>query len=160
MSCCSCCAYCVAAKRCVLTGVRRSDLFRVPMEVRPTLVLDEPELRPTMQNILHSSAHRGAYFPSNDGVRELYGPKIVVTSKPTHGLMTDTDVLRVALIPLSRQLAFLDKKAEEAIADEFQSRLLGYFLRNFNRVEVTDFDVMRAGRAHSRLLHARSGAAW
>jgi hypothetical protein len=124
-----------------LAGVRRSNLFRVPMELHPTLVLDEPELQDTMQNILHASAHRGAYLPSSDGVRELYGPKIIVTSKPPHGLMTDTDVLRIALIPLSRQLPFLDKKAEEKIAEDFQPRFLGYFLRNFMMVQVPDFDV-------------------
>jgi hypothetical protein len=124
-----------------VAGVRRSNLFRIPMELRPTLLLDEPELQDTMQNVLHASAHRGAYFPSNGGVRELYGPKIIVTSKPTHGLMTDTDVLRVALIPLSRQLPFLDKNAEEKIAEEFQPRFLGYFLRNFTRVQVPEFHV-------------------
>jgi hypothetical protein len=141
-----------------VAGVRRSNLFRVPMELRPTLVLDEPELQDTMQNILHASAHRGAYFPSNDGVRELYGPKIVVTSKPTHGLMTDTDVLRVALIPLSRQLAFLDKKAEERIAEDFQPRFLGYFLRNFNSVQIPDFDVSGLAVPIQALAHAFGAA--
>jgi hypothetical protein len=104
-------------------------------------VLDEPELQGTMQNILLASAHRGTYLPSSDGVREFYGPKIIVTSKPPHGLMTDADVLRIALIPLSRPLPFLDKKAEEKIAEDFQPRFLGHFLRNFTNVQVPDFEV-------------------
>lgn len=124
-----------------LAGVRRSDLFRLPIELRPTLVLDEPELRPTMHNILRASAHRGAYLPIGGGVRELYGPKIILTSKPPHDLTADADFLRIALNPVSGQLSFLDKISEERIAEEFQPRLLGYFLRSFTRVQVPEFHV-------------------
>ena len=33
------------------------------------------------------------------------------------------------------------KKAEEQIAEDFQSRFLGYFLRNFNSVQTPNFDI-------------------
>jgi hypothetical protein len=141
-----------------LAGVRRSNLFRVPMQLRPTLVLDEPELQDAIQNILHACAHRGAYFPSSDGVRELYGPKIIVASKPPHCLMTDTEVLRIALTPLSRQLPFLGKEAEEKIAEDFQPGFVGYFLRNFTSVQIPDFDVSGLAVPIQSLAQAFSAA--
>jgi hypothetical protein len=44
--------------------------------------------------------------------------------------------LHAALIPASRHLPPLDKKVEEEIADEFQGRFLGYFLRSFDRLQI------------------------
>jgi hypothetical protein len=123
-----------------LAGLKRGDLLRVPMALKPTLLLDEPDLQPAMQSILQAGAQRGSYVPSSDGMRDFFGPKIICSCKPL-GAELETDVLRVALIPALGRLPLLDKKAEEEIADEFQSRFLGYFLRNFSRVQVPNFDV-------------------
>jgi len=46
-----------------LTGVRRSDLFRAPMEVRPSLVLDEPEVK-KRQNTANESRSLLTFKPN------------------------------------------------------------------------------------------------
>jgi hypothetical protein len=72
---------------------------------------------------------------------DLFGPKIIVTSKPSYQALLDGDILRVALMPISGTLPPLEKREEEQIAEEFQARFLGYFLRNFGNVRVPNFDV-------------------
>jgi hypothetical protein len=124
-----------------LAGVKRSDLLRVPMELRPTLLLAEPDLQPAVRNILHASAHRGFYVPSGDSVRELYGPKIIMTSKWPYIESLETEVLQIALVPVSGQRPPLDKKMAEQVAEEFQARFLGYYLQNFSAAELPTFDV-------------------
>lgn len=124
-----------------LAGLRRGDLLRLPIAFQPTLVLDEPDLRPAMQSILQAGVHRGSYVPCGDGMRDLFGPKIICSRKPLLSTELETDVLRIALIPVSGQLPMLDRKSEEEIADEFQARFLGYFLRNFGRVQTPNFGV-------------------
>ena len=124
-----------------LAGVKRSDLLGMPMELRPTLLLAEPDLQPAMRNILHAAAHRGFYVPSGDGVRELYGPKIIMTSKSPNTEFLEAEVLQIALIPVSGQRPSLDKKTAEQVAEEFQARFLGYFLQNFSGAQVPTFDV-------------------
>src|SRR5580704_7102246 len=104
-----------------------------------------------MQSILVAAAHRGAYVPSRGGVRELFGSRIILSSKSPLATSLEADGLHVALIPVSGQLPTLDKKAEEQIAADFQSRFLGYFLRNFNSAQIPNFDV-----CPSKLLRARS----
>ena len=132
-----------------LAGVKRSDLLRVPMELRPTLLLAEPDLQPAMRNILHAAAHRGFYVPSGDGVQELYGPKIIMTSKSPYTETLEAEVLQIALIPVSGQRPSLDKKTAEQVAEEFQARFLGYFLQNFSGAQVPTFDVSDLSRARS-----------
>jgi hypothetical protein len=94
-----------------------------------------------MQSILVAAAHRGAYVPSRGGVRELFGSRIILSSKSPLATSLEADGLHVALIPVSGQLPTLDKKAEEQIAADFRSRFLGYFLRNFNSAQIPNFDV-------------------
>jgi hypothetical protein len=110
------------------------------MSLQPTLLLDEPDLRPRMQTILRSSIHRGARIVSGRGLLEFYGPKIIISHELPHGTALETDTLRAALIPIAGHLPPLDKKAEEEIAGEFQARLVGHFLRNAGRVRSANFD--------------------
>jgi hypothetical protein len=51
-----------------LAGLKRSELFHVPMALQPTLLLDEPDLKPAMQSILQAGAHRGSYLPNGRGL--------------------------------------------------------------------------------------------
>src|SRR5580700_8168699 len=67
-----------------LIGLRRGDLLRVPMSLRPTLLLDEPDLKPAMEAILLSSSQRGTHIPSGRGMQDLFGPKIICSRNPPH----------------------------------------------------------------------------
>jgi len=124
-----------------LVGLKRGDILHVPMPLQPTLLLDEPDLRPEMQTLLQSSTHRGTRIISGCGIAEFYGPKIICSRKLPLGTALETEALRIALIPVVGQLPLLDKKAEVEIAEEFQSRFLGYFLRNSSGVQIPSFDV-------------------
>ena len=124
-----------------LVGLRRGDILHVPMPLQPTLLLDEPDLRPEMQTVLQSSTHRGTRIISSCGIAEFYGPKIICSRKLPQGTALETDALRIALIPVAGQLPLLDKRAETEIAEDFQSRFLGYFLRNSGGVQIPSFDV-------------------
>jgi hypothetical protein len=116
-------------------------MLRLPWSLGPTLLLDEPDLSSAMQTILRASSQRNMHVAAGRGIVDLFGTKIIVTSNPSYEALLDGNVLRVALMPVSGTLPPLEKSKEEQIAEEFQARCLGYFLRNFSRVRVPDFDV-------------------
>ena len=120
-----------------LVGLRRSDLLRVPILLQPTLLLAEPDSNPAMEAILNASCQRGTHIPCGHGVLNLFGPKIMVSSKPP----LETDALRTVLMPIAGHLPPLDKRTEEEIAEEFQARFLGYLLRNARSAQSPSFDV-------------------
>jgi len=124
-----------------LSDLRRGDLHRLPMPLQLTLVLDEPDLRPEMQTLLQSSAHRGTQIISSRGILEFSGPKIICSRVLPQGTALETDALRIALIPVAGQQPPLDKRAEAEIAEEFQPRFLSYFLRNSSAVQIPSLDV-------------------
>ena len=124
-----------------IVALTRSGMLHLPWSLGPTLLLNEPDPKSAMQTILRASSQRGMLVAAGRGIVDLFGPKIVVTSRPACEASLEGDVLRVALTPVSGNLPPLEKPEEEQIAEEFQARLLGYFLRNFGSVQVPDFDV-------------------
>jgi hypothetical protein len=123
-----------------LVGLRRSDIPCLPMSLQPTFLLDEPDLRPEMQKLLQSSMHRGTRIVSGHGLLDFFGPKIVFSNKLPRGTALETDAPRAILIPIVGQLPTLGKKMEEEIAEEFQARFLGHFLRNASNAQSASFD--------------------
>ena len=124
-----------------IVGLTRSDLRRLPWLLGPTLLLDEPDSKSAMQAILRASTERGMHVAAADGFVDPFGPKIVVSSRPLYDASLEGNVLRVSLTPISGNVPSLEKREEEEIAEKFQARFLGYFLRNFSRVQVPNFDV-------------------
>lgn len=123
-----------------IVGLRRGDIARLPMWLQPTLLLDEPDLRAEMQTILQSSTYPGARIASSHGLFEFYGPKIVCSHQLPQSTALATEALKATLIPIAGQLPTLDQKMEEEIAEEFQARFLGHFLRNARSVQSANFD--------------------
>ena len=127
---------------CVV-GLTRGDMLSLPMELQPALLLDEPDSASRTQAILRASSRQGIHIAAKREIVEMFGPKIILSSKPMNSGSGEGDELRVTLIPISGAVPLLDKRLEEEIAGEFQSRLLGYPLRNFSHVRVPSFDVSR-----------------
>ena len=141
-----------------LAGPGRADLLRVPMSLNPTLLLDEPDLKHAMQSILQAGAHRGVYVPTSDGMRDLFGFKIICSRKPIVGTELETDALRVALIPVARELPSLDQKSGTEIAEKFQARFLRYFLQNSSRVQIPCFKGSRLSQPLQDMARAFGAA--
>lgn len=124
-----------------IVGLTRSELMSLPWSLAPTLLLDEPDSKPGVQTILRAATQRDVYAAARHGFVDLFGPKIILSSKPLYDASLEGDVLRVALTPISGNVPPLEKREEEEIAEKFQARFLAYFLRNFSRVQVPNFDV-------------------
>jgi hypothetical protein len=132
---------CLCRRPLRLVGVNRADLRSLPTSLGPTLLLDDPDVHLTTMEALLASTRRGTYLRSRHSVVELFGPKFICSRVLPHGTALETDALRVALIPAAGQTMPLNQETEEAIAEEYQSRFLGYFLRNCGNVQIPKFDV-------------------
>jgi len=124
-----------------LVGLTRRDLLRLPWSLAPTLLLDEPDSKPSVQTILRASTQRGMNVAAGDGILDLFGPKIIISSKPLSDTSLEGEVVQLALMPTSGNMPPFEKTEEEETAERFQARFLGYFLRNFNNVVVPKFGV-------------------
>jgi hypothetical protein len=82
-----------------LVGLRHSDIARLPMSLQPTLLLDEPDVRPEMQTLLQSTSHRGARIVTSHGLLEFFRPKMVFSQRLPHATALETGCLKGGLDP-------------------------------------------------------------
>jgi hypothetical protein len=131
----------VCRRGLLLVGVKPGDFRSLPMELLPTLLLDEPDMRPAMQQLILSSSYRGTFIPCGRGLLNPFGPKIIFSRAFPRSLSLASPVLRIVLTPTATPITPLDEESEERIATEFQSRLLAFRLRYFKHVRVPEFEV-------------------
>jgi hypothetical protein len=132
----------VLCRRSLSLGeVSPAGFRKLPMWLKPTLLLDVPEPNRPLQRLLRASNTRGKYVSSDGRPLDLYCPKVVCSQEPLCEPSILGLALEVALPPTRRRLAVLDSETTEQIADEFQGKLLMYRLTNFHNVSLPMTDL-------------------
>jgi hypothetical protein len=62
---------CVCRHSLILAEVTRGDLRSLPMQLGPTLLINQPELKPALQLLFRASSHRGQHLFGNGGFVDL-----------------------------------------------------------------------------------------
>jgi hypothetical protein len=128
----------------------------MPTYLAPTLLLNQAELRPSLQRLLRTSCYRGMSIPGNSGgVVQLYGPKAVFCPDETVMDAVAGEVLRIMLTPAQPQPVSLDEKTRQRIAEDFQPKLLTYRLRMISNAKASPakIDVSQFAPAMQRCAH-------
>ena len=118
-----------------------SGLCTLPMQFRPTLLVDAVRLSAPVQRLLRASNSQGVYVPGRGRVLDLYCAKAVCSQEPLCDPSLVGLALQIALAPTRQQLPILDWEASEKIADEFQAKGQMYRLKNYHNVCAPSIDV-------------------
>lgn len=127
----------------LLIGEITSAWFRkMPMQVAPTLLLNQQIMRPALQNLVRASSHRGLHLPGSAGdVVDLYGAKAIFCGDDSVEEAFAENAITVHVAPSHSKTAPLDEKTVQSIADEFQPRLLAYRLKALGTTNEVAVDV-------------------
>jgi len=126
---------CICRHPLMLAEVTPGGFRSLPMQLSLTLLLNQEELRPTMQRLLRASSYRGLHLPGNRGsVVDLYGPKAIFCGNDAALDILDGGVIHISATPSQLQSSALDEQLHNKIAKDFQPRLLMYRLKNSGRV--------------------------
>ena len=125
----------------VLGELSPASLCTLPMQLRPTLLVDAVSLSAPLQRLLRASNSQGLYVPRGGKPLDLFCAKAVCSQEPLDDPSLVGLALQIALAPTRRELPLLDREVSERIAGEFQSKLLMYRLANLPKVSAPAFDV-------------------
>ena len=136
---------CLCRHPLMLAEVSPGGFRSLPMHLSLTLLLNQQELRPTMQRLLRASSHRGFHLPGNrGGVIDLYGPKAIFCGNDAALDILDGGVIHISAAPSQLRSSALDERVLNEIANAYQPRLLMYRLKNAGKglespVDVSNF---------------------
>jgi hypothetical protein len=122
---------CLARHPLMLTGVGRATLRSLPMQVSPTLLINQPEISPRVLEFFRSSNYRDIVVPGSGGdVCAIAGSKAIFLGTNA----TENGDFHISLPATQCRSSLLTDFNCHQITDEFQPQLLMYRLRYFNKV--------------------------
>jgi hypothetical protein len=119
----------------MLAEVTPGGFRSLPMQLSLTLLLNQQELKPSMQRLFRASSYRGLHLPGNGGnVVDLYGPKAIFCGNDAAVDSLGGGAIHISAAPSQLQSSALDERVQNQIASDFQPRLLMYRLKNSGKV--------------------------
>ena len=127
----------------LLIGEMTPAWFRkMPIQVAPTLLLNQQNMDPVLQNLLRASCYRGVHLPGSAGdVVDLYGAKAIFCGDDSGREVFAGNAIKVLVAQSHPKTAPLDEKSVQSIADNFQPRLLAYRLKTLRKTTEVAVDV-------------------
>lgn len=135
---------CLCRRPLLLAELTPGTFRSLPMYLSPTLLLAQPELRPSMQRLLDASSYHGLHLVGNGGrIIDLCCAKAILCGDDAALDDLSSQVIRIALSPTRLQPSALDEQAQNEIANDFQPRLLLYRLNNLRKASASEVDVSK-----------------
>lgn len=132
---------CLCRRGLRLAELNAAGLCALPLELRPTLLVEQTSLTPSMRGLFRASSMPGVYITRSGDFLDLHGAKALFSAgNGFDGVMTE-GALHIAVVPAESGTANLTEQSEHEIAAEFQALLLSYRLRNRLAVSQSTFDV-------------------
>ena len=134
-----CLLSCVCRRPLMLAEVTPADMRSLPLQLTPTLLLNQPRFTLNLLRIFHASSYRGLLLPGKRGtVLDLCGPKAIFCGSDPLDHSLTAGMIQVALPPSQSLPSGLDEQVQGDIAGHFQPRLLRYRLKNLAKVRTID----------------------
>ena len=116
----------------VLTDISRASIRNLPMDLRPTLLVNQPDISRKIRNFWKTSNYRGIFVPGNGGaLLDVACSKALYLSVEGPPDTWCDGSLHVALPPALRESPLLSAHQLDEIANRFQPRLLRFRLQHF-----------------------------
>jgi hypothetical protein len=122
----------------LLTSVSPSGLLSLPFSFGLTLLLRQRQVSTPLMQLLDAATKTGHFVPRKGELVEPFSPVVLQTDKPLHE-SADCAGIEVPLWPARQDPPLLDRETEEALARQFQCRLLAFRLANFAQTRDSRF---------------------
>jgi energy-coupling factor transporter ATP-binding protein EcfA2 len=130
---------CLCRRSLLFSNLTPAELCRLPMSCRPTLVLDEADLTPTLCRLLRAGHTQGVPAIHNGHAVDLYGPKIISARAALQDAALASRSFQVSLSPTSRNMPILDEAAMKKLS-KLQRKLLRWRLANYHELGIAQID--------------------
>ena len=132
---------CLYRRPLLLGELSAAAICSLPMELCPTLFLERFEFSRQLQSVLRASSAQDVHIPWKGRLIKTCCAKVLCTDELLDNEGLGHGSMEIPVTPTRKSLPILEKRSQQEIASEFQSKLLRFRLTNYNQVRNSDFDV-------------------
>jgi hypothetical protein len=124
-----------------LGQVTHGTLCAVPMDLRPTLLVDGTGISKSVMRLLSASNHHATHVVVRDAIVDLYCAKAIYVGNSSGKDDFDAGSLHIDLVSSHQAILILSLKEEKEISSAIQPKLLAYRCKNFVAARDSHFDL-------------------
>jgi len=129
---------CVCRRGLVMTEVNPAGFLALPRRLRPTLLIDQPDITKPMRSLFRAASGTSAFVTRKGRFLDVRCVKAVFCRDAEAELAEGS--LRVAVGPPRPHAPIFDGGVEDAIANELQPKLLRHRLESYAAVTKSDWN--------------------
>jgi hypothetical protein len=127
---------CLVRRPLLLTELSPAGFASVVTTLRPTVLINQPQLSPRVRGFWRCSNFSGLVVPGSGGVvRDVSCAKALFVERQVTPDPWSEATIHIALLPTRDALPLLDPRTQNLIAEEFLPKLLLYRLRTVPKVQ-------------------------
>jgi hypothetical protein len=132
---------CVVRHPLPISEFTRRALCSLPMQLKPTLLINTEQIRSASLELLRVSNRHNAFFPLKGNLVDLFCAKVVYCGDIVDSEILGESALQICLPPCRERLPIFDKKYSDEVAREFQAKFFAYRCRHILDVRDSQFDL-------------------
>jgi hypothetical protein len=131
---------CLCRRGVLLTALNSAGFVALPRWLRPTILIDQTKITPSLCELLRAACGTGAYFTKGGDFVNLRCSLAVYCAEDEIDVSLGEGLLRVAVVSGEASSMLLDARQEIRIAAKFQPLMLRYRLTNWRAARESTFD--------------------
>jgi hypothetical protein len=130
----------VCRRSMIIGDVTRAGMWSLPLSLRPTIIIDRPKPTKDLPYVLRAMSRPGVHIPQRGHLLDVSCPIVICMQEP----ISDSWLLEQGVqIEAMASVARFPRIARQALGEvslDLQAKLLSYRLRNFAKVQCSNFD--------------------
>jgi hypothetical protein len=126
---------CICRRALLMADVSGSTIRTLPMNLRPTLLVNEPDLPPKVRSLWRASNYRGVFVHGRGGsILDIACAKALYLALEPAADAWSESALQLAVLPSGHELPALNDSELAGITNRFQPKMQMFRLKNVGRV--------------------------
>ena len=131
---------CACRRSIYVSDITCDGLWSLPLWVHPTVIIDQPKTTKELLRVVRAMSRPGARIPRKGHLLDVYCPIVLCTEDPISDSWVVQNSIQIEIMPTSARLPRVLPQALREISRELQAKLLSYRLKNFVKLQHSDFD--------------------
>jgi len=130
-----------ACRRSVIVGdVTRSGMWSLPLSLRPTIIIDRPKPTKDLPFVLRAMSRPGVRIPQRGQLLDVSCPLVICMEEPISDSWLLEQSVQIEAMASATRFPRIARQALREVSLDLQAKLLSYRLRNFAKVQCSNFD--------------------
>ena len=131
---------CACRRSISVSDITSGGLWSLPLWLHPTVIMDQPKPTKELLRVVRAMSRPGVRIPRNGHLLDVYCPIVLCTEEPVSDSWLLQNSIQIEIMATAARFPKITPHAPQEIARELQAKLLSYRLRNFVKVQHSDFD--------------------